>query len=92
MPKSDIVLSERRFEGKGKHLEKDGDGRVILIAEKFYEDFVVACMNVCEMEFQNDDKMNRPFLTIKKALCKENGHHIKVDSFLNASTSSALRR
>ncbi len=67
-PKSKISLTQLKHDKDGtvtteKHpLEQDG--KLILIIEYFYIDFVDACKKVLKMKFEDNDKMNKPFLSI----------------------------
>lgn len=58
-PKSKIILSEVKHDTK--HFEKSGE-RTYLVVEILYRDFVKACYIVLEKEFDNNDKMNKPFI------------------------------
>lgn len=64
LPKSNIVLSERKHQVL--HLSENGNGKKILVAENFYQDFKKACEIVISMKFDKKSKMNKGLLEIKK--------------------------
>ena len=57
-----VLLSEVRH--GIKHFDKDSSGKVVLVAEIFYRDFVIACQKVLETEFGLEDKMNKDILKV----------------------------
>lgn len=61
-PKSKIVLSEVKH--GAKNFNQNSQGRIILVAEEFYRDFVLICHEVLKTEFDDKDKMNKGFLRI----------------------------
>jgi hypothetical protein len=62
LPKSKIALSEIR--AGAKNFQIHGSGKTVLVAEEFYRDFVIACREVINAEFPENDKMNKEFLYI----------------------------
>lgn len=62
LPKSKILLSE--IHHGAKHFEKYED-KTVLVIEILYRDFVIACHEILKSKFDENDKMNKEFLTIK---------------------------
>ena len=60
LPKSQIALSEAKH--GAIHFSKTSQGQIILVAEIFYRDFVIACKKVLETEFPTNDKVNLDFM------------------------------
>jgi len=67
-PKSKIGLSQLKHDKNGEILMKnhpfEQNGKLVFIIEYFYIDFVDACKKVLRMKFDNNDKMNKAFLSI----------------------------
>lgn len=57
-----IALSEIKH--GAIHFDKNPQGKVILVAEFFFRDIIIACKKVINTEFTNDDKMNKDILRI----------------------------
>ena len=57
-----VLLSEVKH--GTKHFDKDSSGKVVLVAEIFYRDFVIACQKILETEFGLEDKMNKDILKV----------------------------
>ena len=68
VPKSKIGLTQVKHDLNGEIMMKEHpyelEGKLILVIEYFYIDFVDACKKVLGKEFGKDDKMNKPFLKI----------------------------
>jgi len=47
-----------------KNHPSEQNGRLLLVIEYFYIDFVDACKKVLRMKFNSNDKMNKPFLSV----------------------------
>lgn len=58
-PKFGLILSE--LKNGSSHFGKV-EGRTILVAEIFYEDFIKCCNKVINTEFEPKNKMNKDFL------------------------------
>lgn len=69
-PKSKIGLTQIKHDKNGEitinNHPFEQDGKLILVIEYFYIDFVDACKKVLSMNFKKDDKMNKPFLNVPK--------------------------
>lgn len=63
LPKK-IALSELKH--GAVHFSNNSDGKVILVAEIFYRDLVIACQKVINTDFGINDKMNNDILKINK--------------------------
>ena len=67
-PKSKIGLTQLKHDKNGEIIMKnhpfEQNGRLLLVIEYFYIDFVDACKKVLRMKFDSNDKMNKPFLSI----------------------------
>lgn len=67
-PKSNVSLSQLKHCKNGvitmENHPFEQNNKIILIIEYFYIDFVDACKKVLNKEFKEDDKMNKPFLSI----------------------------
>lgn len=61
IPKN-IALSELKH--GAIHFDKNSRGKVILVAEIFYRDLVIACQKIIQTEFDENDKMNKDILEI----------------------------
>ena len=61
LPKSKIALSEVRH--GAIHFTQIGD-KTILVIEILYRDFVNACKLVINTDFDDNDKMNKGFITV----------------------------
>jgi hypothetical protein len=61
-PKNKIALSE--VKSGNKHFSLNKDGKIILVIEIFYRDFVEACQKIIRTEFSEENKVNKPFLDI----------------------------
>jgi hypothetical protein len=69
-PKNKIGLSQLKHDENGEitmdnHPFEQG-GKLSLIIEYFYIDFVDACKKVLNMNFKKNDKMNKPFLSTQR--------------------------
>ncbi len=62
IPKSRINVSSKR--DSYKHLEVSETGRVNIKCEEFYEDFKKACIEVINMSFPENDKMNKEMFSV----------------------------
>lgn len=62
LPKSKIALSEIKH--GAKNFQQNRSGQTIIVAEIFYQDFVIACEHIIQKEFGQEDKMNKDFLYI----------------------------
>lgn len=62
LPKSKISLSE--VKAGDIHFAKDKKDRTILVIEILYRDFVIACKKILTTNFDKDNKINKPFLSI----------------------------
>jgi hypothetical protein len=65
-PKSTIAVTNREEskEYGTTHLTLSSEGKLILVAEDFYDDFEIACNKVLAMNFLAGDKFNKPFLSV----------------------------
>lgn len=78
-PKVGLTHRDESIKYGTKHLSKHG-GTVTVVIESFYDDFEVACRNVLQREFPQNDKMSKPLLAIPS-------DPVAVGGLLNARTT-----
>ena len=62
-PKSKIGLSEIKH--GTEHFKPASDGKITMVVEYLFADFVKVCNIILDKEFPENDKMNKPILEIK---------------------------